>query len=111
MERARCVVKGCNNVVTLNHKSASGKPYYRKMCSTHHRDRYNMPHDGSARAREQMVNGVSGLKKTPCTNCGWSLGSCHLHRKERGGSYTRENIVVLCPNCHQLVHSRLLNVK
>ncbi len=44
-----------------------------------------------------------------CSICGWSEGLCHIHHKlhkKDGGENTISNALVLCPNCHSLIHNR-----
>lgn len=40
-----------------------------------------------------------------CMRCGWAEGVCDTHHiipKSKGGKFTIENGVILCPNCHRL---------
>lgn len=42
-----------------------------------------------------------------CMRCGWNEATCDTHHitpKSEGGLYTIENGIILCPNCHRLVH-------
>lgn len=43
-----------------------------------------------------------------CQRCGWEEALCDVHHKiprSQGGKNTIANAVVLCPNCHRIVHS------
>lgn len=47
------------------------------------------------------------LSQFGCSICGWNEASCDLHRiicGKDGGKYKTSNLIVLCPNCHRLVH-------
>lgn len=62
------------------------------------------------RQEERLRNLLSG---NPCQVCGWNKANCDLHRiipGNKGGKYTEDNIIVLCPNCHRLVHRGLLKI-
>lgn len=111
MERDLCNIVGCKCQQALHYRY-KGKTYYRNICLKHHRQKYNMtPITGSRRQREQKKNGVYKLKATPCSKCQWDKSYCHLHRLKPGkdgGKYTQENVIVLCPNCHQIEHFGLL---
>jgi hypothetical protein len=51
----------------------------------------------------------SQLTGTPCARCGWHEAPCDLHRINpgaKGGEYTPENTIVLCPNCHRVEHRK-----
>jgi hypothetical protein len=42
-----------------------------------------------------------------CMRCNWDEGSCDTHHitpRAKGGVHSMENAVILCPNCHRLVH-------
>ena len=44
-----------------------------------------------------------------CQKCGWDKGHCDVHhrnQKSKGGLHTLENAIVLCPNCHRVLHER-----
>lgn len=48
-------------------------------------------------------------KGDSCERCGWAEAICDVHHripKSEGGLNTIENGIVLCPNCHRLVHER-----
>lgn len=47
-----------------------------------------------------------------CSNCGWNESTCDIHHiipKKEGGKDTNDNLCVLCPNCHRLVHTKKLS--
>lgn len=47
-----------------------------------------------------------------CMRCGWAEASCDTHHilpKSKGGSYSLENGIILCPNCHRLADSGILS--
>jgi 5-methylcytosine-specific restriction endonuclease McrA len=47
-----------------------------------------------------------------CMRCGWNEATCdshHIIAKASGGLNTLENSVVLCPNCHRLVHAGIVS--
>ena len=49
----------------------------------------------------------------PCFSCGWDKAVCDLHHvipRTKGGRDIESNLVLLCPNCHRLVHNKLIDV-
>lgn len=51
--------------------------------------------------------------KHTCQFCGWNKTTCDVHHKIsplNGGKNTKENLVVVCPNCHRLIHKNLLKI-
>lgn len=112
MERI-CEVKGCENVGEYHKKSANGKVYRRKHCSTHKRFFYGMRRQtGSKKAWKDKIKKFKESKGNKCELCGWK-GPCDIHRKiprHQGGGYTEGNIMCICPNCHRLEHRGLIKI-
>jgi len=90
----KCTVEGCNRL-TSSKGVVNGIRYYKKYCSVH-----------SAQNRKFR----SCIDISKCSICGW-VGPCDTHRitfGSNGGHYTKDNVVGICPNCHRLIHSKLL---
>jgi len=93
-QRGICSIKGCNRVVDMR-GSVNGKRYYRDLCGPHRRER-------------RELNKIRNLNL--CSLCSW-VGPCDAHRlKGTGSRYSRKNTIVVCPNCHRLIHRGLLKV-
>ena len=48
---------------------------------------------------------IRRVYKNECMRCGWKDGSCDTHHiipQSKGGQFTIENGIILCPNCHRL---------
>lgn len=95
-QRQKCNIEGCNNLQMYNKNGT-----YRLICNKHHREKYGISKGNwTQRLKEQIDNN----KK--CSNCGWE-GPCDRHRivmGKHGGDYTQDNVMILCPNCHRLLH-------
>ena len=90
MSRGRCKIDGCTNLV-----AGKGNGRYRSVCGTHHRGKRSI------------------IDTDRCAICGWDKARCDKHRIVwgcNGGKYTKGNVVSLCPNCHRLIHLRLINI-
>lgn len=93
--RRKCTIEGCERL-GRNKGFYKGKIRYGNTCETHHKSipkgffRYDIPND-------------------KCMNCGWDKAKCDRHRLVPGNGYTIENVKILCPNCHRLVHAGLLS--
>jgi hypothetical protein len=88
-ERKKCCVEGCDLLVAIK-SHHNGVPYYRKTCEKH-RNHHRPNH-------ESIIE--------TCSICGW-VGHCDKHRiklGKDGGRYTKDNVLVLCPNCHRHYH-------
>jgi len=88
--------------------SICGKPverngtYWRKVCSVCRPRSYSRP--GGLAARQAIKY---GMDLTCCELCLWA-GLCDVHHKDGNRqNASRDNLQVLCPNCHRLIHHPL----
>ncbi|MBA7473854.1 hypothetical protein ES707_09199 [subsurface metagenome] len=102
VNRPKCAVEGCNNLAL---PEANGT--YHQFCTKHHREKYGQPNiSGKEKIRARFI-------ANECVLCGWK-GPCDRHRLKLGkdgGKYIKGNIVILCPNCHRLLHRGKLTIK
>lgn len=134
-KRGICIIDGCEKQ-RISCGLRKGKRYFRKYCNKHYVEHYNIKDKIKNRCSNwrkkhpdayknwaikniySQYNGLkpeeySELRDIPCSICGWNKTTCDFHRKKygrNGGQYTKENIIVLCPNCHRLVHRGLLEI-
>ena len=48
-----------------------------------------------------------------CQICGWSKTVCDIHHKKapiNGGKNDEKNLILVCPNCHRLIHKNILKI-
>ena len=46
--------------------------------------------------------------KQKCAICGWDESTCDVHHiveKKNGGTDNIDNLIIVCPNCHRVIHS------
>ena len=98
LENNECKIEGCNNRVRYKGLSIGGGKRYDCVCQKHHKMKFSGDYVLASR-----------LPNTPCTNCGWDKAPCDRHRKDPLLGYTKENVVVLCPNCHREFHFNQTN--
>ena len=97
-KRRICVVLGCNTPAGSKGLH-NGRRRYSKYCDKH---RY----EKKKKSPGHPKNTTPPLDTSTCHLCEWK-GSCDKHRiipGKKGGCYTRDNIIVICPNCHRLIH-------
>lgn len=49
----------------------------------------------------------------PCQNCKWDEANCDVHHilpRSKGGTNEKSNLIILCPNCHRLMHKNKLKI-
>ena len=43
-----------------------------------------------------------------CSICGWNESTCDIHHiipRSQGGSNKHDNLIIVCPNCHRIIHT------
>ena len=43
-----------------------------------------------------------------CSICGWNESTCDIHHiipKKEGGTNDNDNLIIVCPNCHRVIHT------
>lgn len=96
MTRPICRIDGCK-ALGRNRGKHHGKTYYDSLCDKHHRLRCG----GAIWHRKSIEN-------NKCEKCGWNKAYCDRHRIDKEKGYYKENVIVLCPNCHRLISLGLL---
>lgn len=46
--------------------------------------------------------------KAKCILCGWGEATCDIHHiieKHKGGTDESNNLIIVCPNCHRIIHT------
>lgn len=92
-ERPPCQIQGCDRPAR-NKGFRNGKQRWGNRCEKHH----SLLGGGPTKAASKA------LKEEPCSRCGWGEAPCDRHRMDKTKGYTKENVKVLCPNCHRLEH-------
>jgi HNH endonuclease len=57
---------------------------------------------------KKTITKILKRAKQPCAICNWNETVCDIHHiisKKYGGSDNLENLIVVCPNCHRIIHS------
>jgi len=91
-ERKKCLIDGCNSLCR-NKGMINGKNIYGNKCARHHRS-------GSKDPIKQHI--INRMENKICENCGWDKAYCDRHRITPELGYIKENVKILCPNCHRL---------
>lgn len=121
MRRLLCEKPGCKNKRSLD-QIKNGRRYYKKFCRKHHIAQYP---GMVTKDKEHVIKWFKNHPEYPafyrakvleidvksCVVCGWNKTNCDIHRIKHGkdgGKYEKNNVIVVCPNCHRLIHRGLL---
>ena len=96
--KLKCKIEGCNRP-----RTSKGQGRTKSTCNKHRPKFFN---------QNRPINKawLRNFNRNKCGICGWA-GPCDMHRLlsgKEGGKYTKDNIKILCPNCHRLVHLDLI---
>ena len=106
-ERPKCSIKDCNNLA-MKREAKRGNKFF-SLCSSHHKKKYKQ---SSSYDRKKGLNRWD-FPNDKCILCQWE-GPCDRHRilmGKDGGKYVKGNVIILCPNCHRLLHQGTLSIK
>lgn len=73
---------------------------------------YSLPTDSGERVYKQKhswAKAARRIKGDKCEQCGWDKARCDVHHKMQkrdGGKFTISNALVICPNCHRVIHDK-----
>jgi len=102
-KRLECSFVGCKKL-GRNKGSYKGKTRYDHLCEIHHRLRCH-PDNPSG----NLYYWKKLIENTKCEKCGWDKAPCDRHRINPKLGYVRENVKILCPNCHRLEEMKKRN--
>lgn len=63
--------------------------------------------DLSRRTVSKIIHRIEKEEGIGCCICGWNQGTCHIHHingRKISNPHNHENLSLVCPNCHCLVH-------
>ena len=103
-----CKTSNCNNLGFMR-GTRNGIKRYSPWCKLCASKKWNLNPRNLMSPRDRLRYDFKGFS---CSLCGWNKASCDLHRiipGHEGGKYTKENISILCPNCHREVHKKMEN--
>lgn len=100
-ERKTCMYLGCTKLGRHKGRTKGGKQRWGRYCEKHHKYK---GHDIDIESHPHY-NGEF------CQRCKWAEGPCDHHRKDNTKSYKeKDNVVILCPNCHRLVTFGIITI-
>ena len=98
-----CQTKGCNKQSRVKGLSSDGRKFYATKCVSCHR---------GLRYKQKKEYGLTlqGISNAKCERCGWWEGRCDRHKIAKSIGYDLENVVILCPNCHRLETTEVIDL-
>lgn len=99
----------CGKTFILNNKIRKDRHVYCNDCKrkvVHAKDlsELNTITDVSKRTITKILRRAN----VKCSICGWNESTCDIHHiihKKDGGSDNMDNLIVVCPNCHRIIHT------
>lgn len=105
--RGKCLIDGCYRKQKLAGRTKDGKPRYKPLCQYHCRIKYGMPPADEVFESEMIKDNWSSRARfanKKCSQCGWDKAYCDRHKLVKKKGYREGNVLILCPNCHRLIH-------
>ena len=89
-------------------KRKIGKALYKKKSK---KKKIKYISDLSSRTITKVFNRLRKFENIGCSRCGWNKSTCDMHHingRKIPDWKNHDNISYLCPNCHRLVHTKLV---
>jgi len=103
------VCEKCNKEFTLDHKIKKGQHIYCENCK---RKVIRIKDINSLTSIKDLskrtITKILDRSHKGCSICGWNESTCDLHHiipKFLGGNDENSNLIIVCPNCHRIIHT------
>lgn len=57
---------------------------------------------------KRTITKILNRSNVGCSLCGWNESTCDIHHiipKSKGGNNELDNLIIICPNCHRVIHN------
>lgn len=57
---------------------------------------------------KRTVSKILNRANKGCSICGWNESTCDIHHiieRKNGGTNDNNNLIIVCPNCHRVIHT------
>lgn len=106
LNRPICAYPGCNKP-GRNKGLYYGNRRWGRFCELHHKKKRTESEDSFIEFNIDRKE----IDNSKCSACGWDKAYCDRHRIKKEVGYMKENVIVLCPNCHRLATLGLILAK
>ncbi len=93
----------CNNSFVSN---SNDSKYCNKLCKQQYYRKQQITKNYSTKTLQRILGHLS------CEICGWNDSTRDIHHilpVSQGGKNTLDNVIVLCPNHHRMIHNNLVS--
>ena len=99
--------ESCSKEFTTEHPLKKGRHIHCDECKqkrSHYKNDITSIWDVSKRT----VTKILQRSNKGCSICGWNESTCDIHHvipRSKGGNNDLTNLIVVCPNCHRVIHT------
>ena len=117
-----CTIEGCKKLQERI-RTRGIKTYFRNICRKHRLIKYDMVDNSKEHIKKWFqrhpnyffhpTKYILDIDTSKCSICGWDKANCDIHRIKKGkdgGKYEKENVIVVCPNCHRLLERGIIKL-
>jgi 5-methylcytosine-specific restriction endonuclease McrA len=101
------VCESCGKFFSSSKRFRNGRKIHCDDCiqkRKHSKEGLVSPLDCSKRTVTKIIKRA----KKGCSICGWNESTCDIHHiipRSKGGSDDSTNLIIVCPNCHRVIHT------
>ena len=99
----------CGKEFISNHKIRNGRKIHCDDCKRkvdHYKDINKIT--SIKELSKRTITKILERANKGCSICGWNESTCDIHHiipKAKGGNNEHNNLIIVCPNCHRIIHT------
>ena len=99
----------CGETFITNTRIRKDRPKHCEKCKQH-RVHYktNIENLNLTDLSKRTISKILKRSNACCSICNWNESSCDTHHvipKSKGGTNEQNNLIIVCPNCHRIIHT------
>ena len=99
--------ESCGKEFTTEHAIKKGRRIHCDECKQK-RSHYKNDITSILDVSKRTVTKILHRSNKGCSICGWNESTCDIHHvipRSKGGNNDLDNLIVVCPNCHRIIHT------
>lgn len=101
------ICESCGKEFTTEHSIKKGRRVHCNECKQK-RSHYKNDITSILDVSKRTITKILQRSNKGCSICGWNESTCDIHHiipKSKGGNDELDNLIVVCPNCHRVIHT------
>lgn len=101
------ICEKCGNIFDSTKTFKKNSHIYCNSCKQH-REHYKSNINSILDISKRTITKLLKRANKSCSICGWNESTCDIHHiipLSKGGTNNIDNLIIVCPNCHRVIHT------